>query len=222
MSLAVFNIVSHVDSQWEITEGTVSGGDVFTAAVSDTPGRAEKRTQFSWYPLFKGSIQGLIVGCREMDYIVAFTNARRGKAQSFRWRIPWDNKTSAAQDYTGDTNWTRGRVIDLTPSPAPSRTWQLCKEYADGGSATFRPITCPDKVFEIQADGVPVTGFTVSDRGVVTGLPTAALLTWTGTFDIPVRFDTEQITISMVRFDPTSGVSLYKISDLPIQEVILL
>jgi uncharacterized protein (TIGR02217 family) len=72
----------------------------------------------------------------------------------------------------------------------------------------------------IMVDGTPltvVTDYTISSSGVVLFVSAPAsgtVLTWTGEFDVPVRFDTDQLPVVMNEADLTS------IQSIPIKEVI--
>lgn len=81
-------------------------------------------------------------------------------------------------------------------------SFQLVKTYSFGGLTHSRIIHRPvldsgeveSLTFEIQADGSPVSSsaYEVSDLGIVTfDTPPllGVLLTWTGEFNVPVRFD---------------------------------
>jgi uncharacterized protein (TIGR02217 family) len=72
----------------------------------------------------------------------------------------------------------------------------------------------------IKVDGVtktPVTDYTISSSGVVTFTSAPASskpVTWTGEFDVPVRFDTDNLPVIMQQQD------LATIRSIPIKEVI--
>lgn len=81
-------------------------------------------------------------------------------------------------------------------------TFQLVKAYSFGSLTHTRRIQRPvtndadveEITFEIQADGVPVAeaDYTVSSLGVVTfdvAPLNGVVLTWSGEFNVPVRFD---------------------------------
>ena len=91
-----------------------------------------------------------------------------------------------------------------------------------GSLQYVRNITLPNASPTIKVDGVTKTAgvdYNISSSGVVTftsapsGSP-APSLTWTGTFDVPVRFDTDQLPVVMTMAD------LASIRSIPIKEVI--
>lgn len=69
----------------------------------------------------------------------------------------------------------------------------------------------------IKIDNVVTTAYTISASGLVTfttAPATAAQLTWSGEFDVPVRFDTDQLPIVLNEAD------LASMRSIPIKEVI--
>jgi len=92
-----------------------------------------------------------------------------------------------------------------------------------GSYQYVRDITLVVGTPVIKVDGVvpasSPTPYTISSSGLVTfttapsGSP-APVLTWTGEFDVPVRFDTDQLPVVMTMAD------LASIRSIPIKEVI--
>jgi len=99
-----------------------------------------------------------------------------GKAYTFRFRDFNDWRVSNQVLGFGD---------------GTSTPFQLVKHYTRGPKTKSRDITLPVDV-AMTADGVPFTGFVVQPIGGLviptTVWPAGALLAWTGTFDVCVRF----------------------------------
>lgn len=104
-----------------------------------------------------------------------------------------------------------GTVVGLT-----STTFQLYKKYTDSGSGLFktRKITRPKAAdFVVMVSGTPLSGgsFTLNaDTGVVTipSAPSAATVTWTGHFYVPVHFQSDTIDWEMAFAGPAEDARL--------------
>lgn len=93
-------------------------------------------------------------------------------------------------------------------------TYQLHKRYTSAGSARTkdRKITRPRPAgFVIKVSGTPLTVGTQytlnADTGVVTipSAPSAANLTWSGAFYVPVHFMADELEWDLVRGGPYDG-----------------
>lgn len=134
--------------------------------------------------------------------VTAFFEARRGSLHGFRFRDPFDMK-SCRPDIAPDAT---DQVIGT--GDGGTRTFQLGKVYGEGEDAHFRPVTRPvEGTVRIAVDGVEAvagTDFTVNGAtGVVTFAEApgdGATITAGFEFDVPVRFDTEQLSVSLSAF----------------------
>lgn len=138
-------------------------------------------------------------GLRSLDdaaALVAFFEARRGRLYGFRFRDFADFKSSAPSGLVSPVDQPLG-VGD-----GETTTFALTKAYGD----LARPITRPvAESVRLAADGEPVTAFTVdATTGLVTfdDPPTdGAALTAGFEFDVPVRFDTDRIDVTLESFE---------------------
>jgi uncharacterized protein (TIGR02217 family) len=98
---------------------------------------------------------------------------------------------------------TEGVATSLT-----STTFQLYKTYTSAGSTRTktRKITRPIAIgFDIKVSGVSLTVGTQYTLNTVTGIvtiasaPSAALITWSGQFYVPVHFANDEIDWDLVR-----------------------
>jgi len=154
-------------------------------------------------------------GIKTLDDIAtltAFFEARRGQLYGFRFRDPVDHASAR----------------DVTPTDQPlgmgdgtTTIFQLIKRYDDSGSLYDRVITKPvagsvriaveglemvaGSEFSVDTDTGEITFTTAPDGG--------AVLTAGYEFDVPVRFDTDWLDVSLEGFD--AG----EISDLPLLEI---
>ncbi len=138
----------------------------------------------------------------DIEDIIAFFEARRGRLYGFRFRDPFDHKscriaeTPAAEDQllgTGD-----GAAADF----------QLVKRYASGGASYARDVKKPvvGSVLVSLDDVAQTAGpdFTVDEAtGTVTfaAPPAPGVAVTAGfSFDTPVRFDTDELRINLAAF----------------------
>ncbi len=136
---------------------------------------------------------------RDIEAVIAFFEARQGRLFSFRFRDPFDHKSSAldAAPAAGDQLIGTG---DGTQT-----VFQLQKTYQSGPAAYVRAITKPVAAsVAVAVDGAPLTpgeGYTLDPvTGAVTfadAPPSGALVTAGFVFDTPVRFDTDDLSINL-------------------------
>jgi uncharacterized protein (TIGR02217 family) len=118
----------------------------------------------------------------EFAILLACFHAARGSAYNFRFK-DWSDYT--AQD----------EVLSTVPG-ANTTPVQLTKKYTFGGFTTYRDIVKPNaEGFTMYENGVAKAGVLDTTTGRFT--PSAnwtagATLSWTGTFDVPVRFASDE------------------------------
>jgi uncharacterized protein (TIGR02217 family) len=150
----------------------------------------------------------------DLGQIVAFFEARRGAFHAFRFRDPFDYKSSGL----GDEPESMDQEIGI--GDGESSTFQLAKIYGGGAEAYRREITLP----VAGSVRVAVDGFELDDNafsvdagtGLVTlgAAPAAGSVVTAGfLFDIAARFDTDRLEISL------SSFKAGQIPSIPIVEV---
>lgn len=155
----------------------------------------------------------------DLAAVVSFFEERRGRLFGFRFRDPLDS-TSAAPG------------VSLTAEDQPlgvgdgaTASFQLTKIYGAGQTRYARPIKKPvlDSV-RLAIDGSEQMAGHAYDVDVTTGLVTfrdgalpraGALVTAGFLFDVPVRFDNDQLSIN---FD---GFRAGQIPSIPLIEIIV-
>ena len=186
-------------------QGTV-GGASFSTTVLTTGGGYEQRNSNWDEPRGRWQIGDRLYDRGELDYIIRFHRAHRGKADGFRFR-DWANY-QAVNELIGVGN---GVITQF----------QLKKTYTIGSLSTVQIIKKPvaGSVF-LTVAGVPITsGFSVDNT---TGLctftaPPTGNVNATFDFDIPVRF--EQDTFDH-RYDAgTLDEMLFYVSTLAVLEI---
>src|SRR5579871_3770949 len=129
--------------------------------------------------------------------VVAFWEERRGRLYGFRWQDAMDYQSSAP-----------GAAIAPTDQPIGvgngfERQFQLAKTYGAAFAPWTRTITKPvaGSVVVALAGVSQISGWSRdTTTGIVTfdAAPAAGVAVTAGfQFDVPVRFDTDQLTINM-------------------------
>lgn len=151
----------------------------------------------------------------ELAAIIAFFRAVGGMAHGFRFKDFADFQVTVANGYLGDT----GLATAAT-------TYQMNKKYTAGtqqdARAILKPISATITVFVNGSLKTPGVDYILNtDTGIITWLiqpSVGAALTWAGQFDVPTRFDVDEIKS---RFDATDGTeSLHYLYSLPILELL--
>jgi uncharacterized protein (TIGR02217 family) len=145
--------------------------------------------------------------------LLAFFHARAGRARGFRLK-DWSDCTSATDNVAAPA--FNDQIIGI--GDGATKVFQLIKNYASGGITHQRKISKPvvGSVL-IGINGAPVTtGFSVdTTTGLVTlaTAPAAAQNISAGfIFDVPVRFDTDQLALTAENY------AMFK-TDVPLVEV---
>jgi uncharacterized protein (TIGR02217 family) len=153
----------------------------------------------------------------DLHVVIAFFEERRGRLYSFRWKdhIDWRSCSPSALPSALDQQIGIG--------DGETTTFQLAKNYGSTYAPWLRRITKPvSGTVLIAVDGSPQSMGTdvVLDptTGVLTfdhsHIPTAgAVITAGFEFDVPVRFDTDKLEISL------QGIRHGAIPSIPIVEI---
>jgi uncharacterized protein (TIGR02217 family) len=153
----------------------------------------------------------------DLEAVLDFFEARRGPLHPFRFRDPFDWKSCpVAQPVT---------ALDQTLGTGDGATlgFAITKTYGTGATAYVRPISLAVAAsVRVSVNGitVPAAGFTVSpggDRVVFAAghAPAAGAVVKAGyEFDVPVRFDTTSLTMSL------SGFKSGQVQSVPLKEVL--
>lgn len=136
--------------------------------------------------------------------IATFFEARRGNLHGFRFRDPFDMKSTSP----GSTPTALDQPIGT--GDGSTRVFQLAKVYGSGADAYSRAIAKPvEGTVRVAVDGVEKAegaDFSIdATTGTVTFEPSetpgaSASVTAGYQFDVPVRFDLEHLSVSMTAF----------------------
>ena len=153
----------------------------------------------------------------DLHDVIAFFEERRGRLYGFRWSDRTDNKSCPPQDAPSATDQLLGTGDGSTAA------FQLVKTYGGSFAPYVRRITKPvTGTVLVALDGVAqieTTDFIVDPAtGIVTFVPgkepAAGVQVSAGfTFDVPVRFDTDELKIDLTSFE--AG----QIQSIPVVEI---
>ena len=194
--------------------GSVGGPQRRTDVVTLANGFEERNTP--WAHSRRRYDAGL--GMRSLDDVealLAFFEARQGQLFGFRWKDWTDFKSVLTSQQPSSADQVIGQGDDTATE------FQLTKTYVSGGVSYPRPITKPVAGSVVVAvGGVQQTDGTDFSVDTATGQLTFSTPPATGQditagfeFDVPVRFDTDQIQISVASFQ--AG----QVPDVPVVEV---
>jgi uncharacterized phage protein (TIGR02218 family)/uncharacterized protein (TIGR02217 family) len=208
------------DIRLEIDEsyGTVANYSYKTDVI--TLGDGTEQRNINWrYPLTRFNLSKVFFCQNLLDYLIDFHDDMKGRLNQFRFRDYNDFSATNQPFPSGLSTSTQGVLL---PIPDGIRTeFQLCKKYSLESNSVYRIITRPDITqFEVFINGITeiVTIFPSSGKVVfLTPPPVGSLLTWEGTFDIPVRFEQDKINYKLISSDGIDNI--YTLDELSLVEV---
>ena len=196
-----------------ISRGSSGGPERRTEIVATGSGSEERNSR--WANSRRRYDAGF--GVKSLDDIhtlVAFFEERRGRLHGFRWKDHADFKSCAPRAQVSPLDQVIGTGDGVTAS------FQLVKRYGAGLRDYLRVITKPvGPSVRVGVAGVEVTGFSVDAlTGIMTfppgKIPAAGARVTAGfEFDVPVRFDTDQLVINLTQF--AAG----EIPEIPLVEI---
>ena len=201
-----------------ISFGATGGPERRNEIVSMTSGKEKRNSRHSQsrhtYDAGTG-VRSMV----DLYDVLAFFEARRGSLHAFRFRDPFDMKSCRPEDAVAAADQVLG-TGDGTRSRFP-----LVKTYGSGDDAYARDIRLPvSGSLRVAVAGVEKTSPTHYSFDAATGdivfaggsIPGAGALVTAGyEFDVPVRFDTDRLSMSLTAFK--AG----QIPTIPLIEVLL-
>lgn len=199
-----------------ISFGATGGPERRVEIVSLTSGREKRNLRFSQSRRHFDAGTG-VRSLTDLHEIIAFFEARRGSLHGFRFRDPFDMKSCAPEGTPDPTD----QLIGLGDG---ARTdFQIVKRYGDGEDAYVRiiakPVAGTVKVSVAGEELSPEEFVVDHDTGIISVLldavPQEGQEVKAGyAFDVPARFDTERLAISLTAFK--AG----QIPSIPIVEIV--
>jgi uncharacterized protein (TIGR02217 family) len=196
-----------------ISLGSTGGPERRTDVVTTASGREERNSRWA-NSRRKYNVGFGVKTVAQLQEVISFFEGRRGKLHAFRFRDLTDYKSCAANAVPQRTDQVLGTGTGALA------TFQLLKRYGGPSREYVRVIAAPVVGSVVVAvNGVASVAFTLNAAtGVVTfnagSIPAAGAVVTAGfQFDVPVRFDTDEITVNLKHFE--AG----EIPDIPLVEV---
>lgn len=184
-----------------VSFGATGGPERRNEIVTLTSGREKRNARFAHSRRHYDAGTGLR-SLEDLHDVLAFFEARRGSLHAFRFRDPFDMKSCAPSATPGPLDQTLGT------GDGSARRFALLKTYGAGPDAYRRPIFKPAagslRVAVGGADAAGDFSFDAETGEVVFSAGKAPadgqVVTAGYEFDVPVRFDTDRLSISLKAF----------------------
>lgn len=181
--------------------GSIGGPERRTEIVKLSNGHEERNTPWA----HSRRVYDAGLGLRSLDDIhamIAFFETRGGQLHGFRWKDWADFKSCAPSGRPAFSDQVLGH------GDSRSVSFQLGKRYASGPASYIRPITKPvEGTVKVGVGGDEKREALDYDVDTTTGVITlieppgeGAAVTAGFEFDVPVRFDTDRIAVSVASF----------------------
>lgn len=187
----------------DIAYGATGGPEFATSVVATASGYEQRNINWS-SARGRWDVASGLKKQTQLDTLIAFFRARKGRAHGFRFKDWTDYKATAQALGTGNATIT---------------TFQLIRTYSSGGSTDVRTINKPVAgTVKVYLAGVQqMSGWSVN---TTTGVITFSSAPGNGVavsadyeFDVPVRFDTDRMAVTIEQ------INLHQWSGIPIVEV---
>jgi uncharacterized protein (TIGR02217 family) len=196
---------SSLPASWSsVVSPTAPAGPEFATTVVVT-GAGHEQRNVNWAEARgRWAVGSGLKNQQQLDELIAFFRARKGRAYGFRFKDWTDYKATGQLLGTGD---------------GVQAQFQLVKRYPSGSVIEVRTITKPVAgTVHVYKDGVEqLSGWSVN---VTTGLISFTTAPAVGVqitadfeFDVPVRFDTDQMAVTIETF------RLHRWPQIPIVEL---
>ncbi|MDZ7710970.1 MAG: DUF2460 domain-containing protein [Roseovarius sp.] len=181
--------------------GSIGGPERLTEIVTLASGHEERNTP--WSQARRRYDAGVALrSLEDIEALIAFFEARQGQLYGFRWKDWSDFKSSRAGAAPAFDDQRIGVGDDATVA------FQLFKTYRSGAQEAVRPIVKPVKgSVRIGLGGVEMREGVHYAVDATTGVVTFSEppnrdvpVTAGYEFDVPVRFDTDRIAVSLASF----------------------
>jgi uncharacterized protein (TIGR02217 family) len=193
-----------------ISYGAVGGPGFHTTVLTLVSGYEQRNMDWSRARATYDVAQGLKTQA-ELNTLIRFFMSRRGKAFGFRFKDWSDYQVPNWRRVPGDIE----ALPVMFTTDGVTRTFQIVKNYGDLVGNYLRNIRKPvPGTVQLTANGVASSNFTVD---LTTGIVTlgSAIYSTTGVavalsceFDVPVRFDTDDMKVSLQDYNNLSWGSI--------------
>jgi uncharacterized protein (TIGR02217 family) len=197
--MAFHNIIFPED----YSQGAVGGPEFRTTVVSTGSGFEQRNVDWS-LARCRWDLSRLLYDPAARDATIAFFRARQGRAHSFLFKdwadyftgMQW-NPSTKVLDHIGAHNFTTGTGTQTV--------FQIFKVYDSGGFQERRKITRVKSPIRVYVNGTlqtqPGQCSVNTSSGIITFVSApanGAQIGWSGEFYVPVRFDTDALSMEYV------------------------
>ncbi len=215
----MFNSKSFHDVRFpiDLAIGSTGGPERRTEIITLGSGHEQRNTRWAHSRRRYNAGYG-VKTVADLQTVIEFFEQRRGRLYGFRFRDPLDWKSSRGNIPASQVD----QQIGIGDGSAD--TFQIVKNYGQGVSQYTRPIAKPvETSVLVSVDGV---GLSPSQYGIdaqtgaitfVTGsIPETGQVIAAGfEFDVPVRFDADEISINLGHFEAGDIPSIPLVELLP-------
>ncbi len=172
----------------DISYGAV-GGPMFLTDIASTVSGREQRNSRWQHARAKYNVASGIKTEEQWQALIAFFRARRGRTIGFRFK-----------------DWSDYKAVSQPLKSLGGSNYQLVKQYSNGGVVHEREITKPVLgSLKFYADSIlQSSGWSLDTATGIITTTIAGTLTADFEFDVPVRFDTDELAISMDSYNAGS------------------
>jgi uncharacterized protein (TIGR02217 family) len=193
------------------------GGPTYLTSVVTVSSGLEQRNSLWTFARMVWDVGQVTAPLSSYGVLIAFFRAVGGKRTSFRFK-DFTDFTEAMPAGSGASG-----VLGLTGlGDGTTTVFQMVKNYPTGALTDQRLIRKPiSGTCAFFDNGSPVSPTVDYTTGLVTfGSPptTGHTLTWTGQFDVPVRFDTDDMKYRIVNRQGAAGELLVDWPSIPLIE----
>lgn len=191
-----------------------AGGPMFNTQVTRSASGAEQRNANWDTALGRWDLGQRNLLAPQLDVLLAFFRAREGKAVGFRFK-DWSDCAATT---------TQGTLVAVS---GVANAYQLYKTYTTTSGATnvrkiTKPVSGTVKIFAAGHLTTPLAASIDCTTGIVTlAAPPVGQIVWSGEFDVPVRFDTDELKTSFIAYDPATKQKMFQVFALPVTELLL-
>lgn len=187
----------------DIAYGATGGPEFATSVVVTASGFEQRNINWS-AARGRWDVASGLKNQSQLDTLIAFFRARKGRAYGFRFKDWTDYKATGQAIGTGD---------------GANKTFQLVRTYSSGSGDDTRTVTKPvSGTVKVYLGGVQqMSGWSVNTTtGIVTFTTAPAIGVAVAAdyeFDVPVRFDTDRMAVTI------EHINLHQWSGIPIVEL---
>ena len=188
-----------------------SGGPTYKTGVLVMASGREKRNIAWSQARHQYDVAYGVKSVAQLDSLLGFFHAVRGRAHSFRFKDFSDFHTATPSGHTvggGPATTPTAADQNIGTGDGAEKVFQLAKTYTAGALSLSRTITKPiSGTILVAVNAVTQTETTHYTINYTTGVLTfvaapgnGLAVTWGGQFDVPVRFDIDMLETTLDHF----------------------